>query len=171
MILDKIGWEVEKVSKLEVPEIPPEIAYEQLLISFKDCIATFMQALTDKFGSEEALKFIRPYLVKMGKEMTEVSAPMLGIEGKDAIAIGTLIRVFEERILKVKGKVTEASPDKVVAVNTACIFQDCKPEACLIFQHITDGTIQVINPAYRYRMTKLIPKGDKECEWVLEKKK
>jgi len=159
------------MSKLEVPEIPPEIAYEQLLITLKDFIATFMQALTDKFGSEEALKFIRPYLVKMGKEMTEVGRQMLGIEGKDAIAIGTLNRVFEERILKVEGKVTEASPDKVVAVNTACIFQDCKPEVCLIFQHVTDGTIQVINPAYRFRMTKLIPKGDKECEWVLEKKK
>jgi len=159
------------MSKLEVPEIPPEIAYEQLLITLKDFIATFMQALTDKFGSEEALKFIRPYLVKMGKEMTEVGRQMLGIEGKDAIAIGTLNRVFEERILKVEGKVTEASPDKVVAVNTACVFQDCKPEVCLIFQHLADGQIQGINPEYRMRLTKLIPKGDKVCEWVLEKKK
>jgi hypothetical protein len=158
------------VSKLEVPKIPPEIAYEQLLLLLRDYIATFMQALTDKFGSEEALKFIRPYMLERGKESAAM-APMLGIEGKDAIAIGTLIRVFEEHILKVKGKVTEASPDKVVAVNTACIFQDCKPEVCLIFQHVTDGTIQVINPAYRWRMTKLIPKGDKVCEWVLEKKK
>ena len=159
------------MSKLEVPEIPPEIAYQQLLITLKDLLAIFMQALTDKFGSEEALKFIRPYLVEAGKRSAEVSAPMLGIEGKDAIAIGTLMRVFEEHILKVEGKVTEASPDKVVAVNTACVFQDCKPEVCLIFQHVTDGVIEGINPAYRYRMTKLIPKGDKECEWVLEKKK
>ena len=158
------------MSKLEVPKIPPEIAYEQLLLLLRDYIATFMQALTDKFGSEEALKFIRPYLIKMGKETAEVAPPMLGITGKDAIAIGTLIRVFEEHILKVKGEVTEASPDKVVAVNTACVFQDCKPEVCLIFQHVTDGVIEGINPAYRYRMTKLIPKGDKECEWVLEKK-
>jgi len=158
------------VSKLELPEIPPVIAYQQLLITLKDLLAIFMQALTDKFGSEEALKFIRPYLVEHGKRSAEVAAPMLGITGKDAIAIGTLIRVFEEHILKVKGEVTEASPDKVVAVNTACVFQDCKPEVCLIFQHVTDGVIEGINPAYRYRMTKLIPKGDKECEWVLEKK-
>ena len=159
------------MSKLEVPKCPPEVAYEQLLILLRDYIATFMQALTDKFGSEEALKFIRPYLIKMGKEMAEVAPPMLGIEGKDAIAIGTLIRVFEEEVLKVKGEVTEASPDKVVAVNTACVFQDCKPEACLQFQNAVDGIIQGINPAYRWRMTKLIPKGDKVCEWVLEKKK
>ncbi len=159
-----------KVSKLEVPEIPLELAYEQLLIIFKDYTALFMQALTDKFGSEEALKFIRPYLVEHGKRMAEV-APMLGIEGKDAMAIGSLIRAFEEHILKVKGEVTEASPDKVVAVNTACVFQDCKPEACLQFQHEVDGIIDGINPRYRWRLTKLIPKGDKECEWVLEKKK
>jgi len=159
------------VSKLEVPKIPPEVAYEQLLIMLKDYIATFMQALTDKFGSEEALKFIRPYLVKAGKETTEVAAPMLGITGKDAIAIGTLIRVFEEEIMKIEGKVTEASPDKVVAVNTKCIMQDCKPEACLQFQHTVDGIIEAINPEYTWRLTKMIPKGDKECEWVLEKKK
>jgi len=159
------------VSKLEVPEIPLEIAYQQLLITLKDFLATFMQALTDKFGSEEALKFIRPYLVEHSKRSAEVAAPMLGITGKDAIAIGTLMRIFEERILKVEGKVTEASPDKVVAVNTACVFQDCKPEVCLVFQHITDGTIQAINPEYRMRLTKMIPKGDKVCEWVLEKKK
>ena len=159
------------MSKLEVPVIPPEVAYEQLLVMFKDYVAAFMQALTDKFGSEEALKFIRPYLIKMGKEMAEVAPPMLGITGKDAIAIGTLIRVFEEEVLKVKGEVTEASPDKVVAVNTACVFQECKPEACLQFQHIVDGMLQGINPEYRWRLTKLIPKGDKVCEWVLEKKK
>jgi len=159
------------VSKLEVPEIPPEIAYQTLLITLKDLLAIFMQALIDKFGSEEALKFIRPYLVEYGKRSAEVSAPMLGIEGKDAIAIGTLMRIVEERILKVEGKVTEASPDKVVAVNTACVFQDCKPEVCLIFQHLADGQIQGINPEYRMRLTKLIPKGDKVCEWVLEKKK
>jgi len=158
------------VSKLEVPEIPLEVAYEQLLITFKDYTALFMQALTDKFGSEEALKFIRPYLVEYGKRMAE-AAPMLGITGKDAIAIGTLIRTFEEHVLKVKGEVTQASPDKVVAVNTACVFQDCKPEACLQFQHEVDGIIEGINPRYRWRLTKLIPKGDKECEWVLEKKK
>jgi hypothetical protein len=158
------------VSKLEVPKIPPEIAYEQLLLLLRDYIATFMQALTDKFGSEEALKFIRPYMLERGKESAAM-APMLGIEGKDAVAIGTLIRVFEEEVLKVKGEVTEASPDKVVAVNTACIFQECKPEVCLQFQHVVDGIIEGINPAYRWRMTKLIPKGDKECEWVLEKKK
>jgi hypothetical protein len=34
----------------------------------------------------------------------------------------------------VKGKVTEASPDKVVAINTRCPFQDGEPEACLQFQ-------------------------------------
>ena len=158
------------MSKLEVPKIPPEVAYEQLLVMFKDYVAAFMQALTDKFGSEEALKFIRPYLLERGKQ-TAAMAPMLGIEGKDAIAIGTLIRVFEEEIMKIEGKVTEASPDKVVAVNTKCIFQDCKPEACLQFQGVADGIIEGINPKYRWRLTKLIPKGDKVCEWVLEKKK
>jgi len=158
------------VSKLEVPKIPPEVAYEQLLVLLKNYIATFMQALTDKFGSEEALKFIRPYLLERGKEMAAM-APMLGITGKDAMAIGTFIRVFEEEILKVEGKVTEASPDKVVAVNTKCIFQDCKPEACLQFQSVADGIVEGVNPKYRWRLTKLIPKGDKVCEWVLEKKK
>jgi hypothetical protein len=30
--------------------------------------------------------------------------------------------------------------------------------------------IEAINPEYRWPMRKLMPRGDKECEWVLEKK-
>jgi hypothetical protein len=37
----------EKVSKLEIPEIPPEIAYQQLLVLLCTYIEGFMQVLTE----------------------------------------------------------------------------------------------------------------------------
>jgi hypothetical protein len=75
----------EKVSKVEIPEIPPEIALQQLLVLLVTYIDGFMHALTDKFGSEKALRSIRPYELERWKDMARI-APMLGIEGKDAIA-------------------------------------------------------------------------------------
>lgn len=158
------------MSELDVPDIVLDMAYEQLLSLTKDIINLFMKALTDKFGSEEALKLIRPYFYDQGKMMANF-APLLGIKGNDAMAIGTFIRFFEEKIMKIKGKVTEVSPDRVVAVNKKCIFKDCIPEACLQFQNIVDGMIEVINPDYVWKMTKLMPKGDDVCEWIVEKKK
>ncbi|NVM27855.1 MAG: hypothetical protein HWN65_03345 [Candidatus Helarchaeota archaeon] len=158
------------MSKLDVPDIVLDMAYEQLLSLTKDIINLFMKALTDKFGSEEALKLIRPYFFEQGKMMANF-APLLGIKGNDAMAIGTFLRFFEEKIMKIKGEVTEVSPDRVVAVNKKCIFKKCIPEACLQFQNIVDGMIEVINPDYVWKMTKLMPKGDDVCEWIVEKKK
>lgn len=157
------------MTELEIPEMVLEMKYETLLSLTKDIINLFMKALTDKFGTEEALELIRPYFFENGKLMANF-APLLGIKGNDAIAIGTFIRFFEKKILNIKGKTTEVSPDRVVAVNTKCIFKDCIPEACLQFQHTVDGMIDVINPDYIWRMTKLLTKGDAECEWVIEKK-
>jgi len=157
------------MSDLEIPDMVLEMKYETLLSLTKDIINLFMKALTDKFGSEDALKFIRPYFYENGKLMANF-APLLGIKGNDAIAIGTFIRFFEEKIMNIKGKTTEVSPERVVAVNTKCIFKNCEPEACLQFQHTVDGMIDAINPEYVWRMTKILTKGDDVCEWVVEKK-
>ncbi len=162
--------EMKRMSKIEVPDIVIDMAYQQLLSLTKDIINLFMKALTDKFGSEEALKLIRPYFYEQGKMMANF-APLLGIKGNDAIAIATFIRFFEEKLMQIKGTVTEATPDRVVAVNTKCIFKDCIPEACLQFQNTVDGMIDVINPDYSWRMTKLLTRGEDVCEWIIEKKK
>jgi len=49
---------------------------------------------------------------------------MMGIEGNDAMAIATIFCLYEEQVLKVEGKVTEVSPNRVVKQSTRYPFQN-----------------------------------------------
>jgi H2-forming N5,N10-methylenetetrahydromethanopterin dehydrogenase-like enzyme len=81
--------------ELKVPHIPPEMAHEQIVTALGTMSAMILQSIVDKFGSREAQKMIYPYLKQMGKQMAGM-APQMGITGKDAIAIASLVHLFEK---------------------------------------------------------------------------
>ena len=157
------------MAKLEIPQLPVEMAHQQAVAALGGLYALAIRALVDKFGSKEALKILHPYLRENGKE-TGAMAEMLGFTSKDAIAIASLIHLFEKQVLLVKGEPTKVSPNRVVKEMTECPFQSLAPEACLSFQSLCDGICQAINPDYKWTLAKCIPKGDPICQWVVEKK-
>ena len=83
--------------ELIVPQIPPEMAHEQIVTAQGTMSAMILQAMVDKFGSKETQKMIYPYLKQMGKQMAGM-APQMGITGKDAVAIASLIHLFEKQM-------------------------------------------------------------------------
>jgi predicted hydrocarbon binding protein len=157
------------MAELKIPQIPPEMAHEQLLNAMGARDAIILQALVDKVGSEEAQKMIYPHLKELGKQMAAV-APTLGITGKDAIAIASLIHLTEKQMMKIEGEPTEISSDRVVKKITKCPFQNLPVDYCLAFMGSADGIVEGINPQYRFIQTKIIPKGDPICEWIIQKK-
>jgi predicted ArsR family transcriptional regulator len=157
------------MAKLEIPQLPVEMAHQQAGASWGGIYAAAIRALVDKFGSKEALKILHPYLKEMGKE-TGAMAEMLGFTSKDAIAIASLIHLFEKQMLLVKGEPTEVSPNRVVKEITECPFQSFAPEFCLAFLSVCEGICQAINPDYKWTLPKFIPKGDPICQWIVEKK-
>jgi hypothetical protein len=155
--------------ELKVPQIPPEMAHEQVVTTMGTMSAMILQAIVDKFGSKEAQKMIYPYLKQMGKQMAGM-APQLGITGKDAMAIASLIHLSEKQMFRVEGEPTEVSPNKVVKEITKCPLQSLPLDYCLAFQGVVDGIIEGINPDYKWTLAKIIPKGDPVCQWIVQKK-
>lgn len=97
-------------------------------------------------------------------------ASMMGFTTKDAIAIASVIHLFEEQVLLVEGKPTEVSPDRVVKEITKCPFQNFAPEFCLVLLSAVEGLCEAINPEYKLTMPNFIPKGGPICQWIVKKK-
>ena len=157
------------MAKLKVPEVSAETAHQMMLMIDVGMYPLFVQALLERLGLEETRRLLQPGIDSMSQG-TPLFAQMLGVEGNDAIAIATLIRFVEERLLKCEGQVIEASPDRVVTELSKCPFQSCSPDFCRIYDGTTQGMVQAMNPAYRFAMTKMLTAGDPVCQWVVEKK-
>ncbi len=157
------------MTEVQVPRLPPEVAHQQAVVLLGQAAAALMQAMVDRFGPEEAQKIVYPSLKQLGREIASL-APDLGITGKDALALSAITHLLEEQVLRVVGKPTDASPERVVKQVTACPFQNLPVDVCYAFQPICDGIAEVINPQYRWILTKAIPNGDPICEFIWEKK-
>jgi len=157
------------MAEVQVPQLPPQVAHQQAMVLLGRATAVLMQAMVDRFGSEETQKIIYPSLKQLGKEIASL-APELGITGKDALALSAITHLMEEQVLRVVGKPIDATPDRVVKQVSACPFQDLPVDVCYAFQPICDGIAEAINPQYRWVLTKAIPKGDPICEFIWEKK-
>jgi hypothetical protein len=157
------------MAELKIPQVPPEMAHEQIVATMGRRDAMILQTLVDKFGSEEAQKMIYPRLKEMGKEVAAM-APQMGITGKDAMAIAALIHLFEKQMMRIEGEPTEVSVDRVVKEVTKCPLQTLPVDFCMAFQGVVDGIIEAINPEYKWSITKLIPRGDPICQWIVERK-
>ena len=155
--------------ELKVPQITTEMAHERAMLSLGMVSATVIQAMVEKFGSEETQKMIYPRLKEMGKQMA-VRAPQLGITGKDATAIASYLYFVEKQVFKLEGEPTEVSPDRVVKETTKCPLQNLPLDFCLAFQGVVDGITEGINPEYKWTLAQIIPKGDPVCQWIVQKK-
>jgi len=80
------------MTELRIPQLPPEMAHEQLMSLMGGRDAMILQTLVDRFGAEEAQKMIYPRLKAMGNQMAAM-APQLGITAKDATAIAAFIHL------------------------------------------------------------------------------
>ncbi|KPJ51472.1 MAG: hypothetical protein AMJ38_00405 [Dehalococcoidia bacterium DG_22] len=157
------------MAEVQVPRLPPQMAHQQAVVLLGRAAAALMQAMVDRFGSEETQKIIYASLKQLGREIASL-APELGITGNDALALSAITHLMEEQVLRVVGKPTDASSDRVVKQVTACPFQNLPVDVCYAFQPICDGIAEAINPQYRWVLTKAIPKGDPICEFIWEKK-
>jgi len=157
------------MAELKVPQVPPEMAHEQVIKAMGARDATILQTFVDEFGSEKVQKMIYPRLKELGKQMAAM-APQMGITGKDAIAIASLLHLVEKQMMKIEGEPTEVSSNRVVKNITKCPLQNLPVDYCLAYQGITDGIAEGINPEYKCTIAKIIPKGDPICQWIVQKK-
>jgi len=157
------------MTELKVPKIGNEEAHDLALGTWGLMCDGLMSPLVEKHGQEEALEILRPYMEKLG-ESAPIFAEMMGIEGNDAMTIASIFCLYEEQVLKVDGKVTEVSPDRVVKQSMKCPFQNLTSGFCWAFTIMAEGMAEAINPDYKLTVTQMMTQGDPMCEWVVEKK-
>ena len=157
------------MTEIKLPVLDNEEAQQLALATWGQMYDFTFQAVVEKFGDEEALNILRPYLEKVG-EQAPMFAEMMGIKGNDAIAIASLFCLYEEQVLKVEGKITEQGPDRVVKESFKCPFQGLSLGFCQAFTCISEGMAKAINPDYKVILTKAMTKGDPVCEWIVEKR-
>ena len=157
------------MTELNIPKVELQEALELALATWGQMCDASFRALAERFGAEEAMEILRPHLEKIG-EPSPIFAEMMGITGNDAIAIASLFCLYEQEVLKVEGKVTEASPDRVVKQSYQCPFQSLSPGFCQAFTCVAEGMSKAINPVYKVTTTKTMTAGEPHCEWIIEKR-
>ena len=75
-------------------------------------------------------------------------------------------------------EVVEATQDRCVGRTTQCPWHKRWKEQGLDFdpcgvghQRWADGAVGSLNPNFTFKLTKVMPRGDSYCEWVVERKK
>lgn len=156
------------MAELNIPTVELHEAHQLALATWGQMCDASIQALVEKFGTVEAIEILRPCLEKVG-EPAPIFADMMGISGNDATTIASLFCLYEQEVLKVEGKVTESSPDRVVKESYQCPFQSLSPGFCQAFTIVAEGMGKAINPKYEVTTTKMMTAGDRYCEWIIEK--
>ncbi len=77
-----------------------------------------------------------------------------------------------------KFEVVESTKDRCVGKTTECPWHKRWKEQGLDFdpcgvghQAWGDGAAESLNPDFTFKLTKVMPRGDSHCEWVVERKK
>lgn len=154
----------------KVAPFPPEEAHQWAVVVLGQIYSATLQALVRRLGAQEVLKITGPDLWAIGAGAPAMAQSM-GITGNNAIAIASVIYPFEEQVLRIEGRLTEVSPDRVVREVTRCPWQDfIGPEFCEVLVYVNQGMVEAMNPEYKFTMPKMIPCGHSFCQWVLEKK-
>ena len=138
--------------------------------SYVGAIEVLLQILRDKLSPEELKESLARRFYERGKMLGGAgSLSKLKITGNDALAIGTLVDLGDEAML-IKGRVIEASPDRVVKEITKCPMQHMPVDLCYAWEAQCQGMVEAINPQYKGSTVKTIAGGDPVCQVVIEKK-
>ena len=157
------------MTAISIPSIETKDAHDLALATWGMMCDGLLAPMVEEHGQEKALEILRPYLEKPG-ESAPVFAEMMGIEGNDALAIASIFLLYENEVLKVEGKITEASPERVVKQSTKCPFANCTSGFCWAFTIMAEGMAKAINPDYKVTVTSVMTEGAPICEWIVEKK-
>ena len=61
------------MAEVQVPRLPLEVARDQAVALFSRAGAMLLQAMIDRFGSEETYRIVYPYFKQLGKEIAALA--------------------------------------------------------------------------------------------------
>jgi hypothetical protein len=122
------------------------------------------------YGGERTTEILSPYLRALGFSFGMQIREELKLENNDAVAIGSVLDILNE-CLSQNGVLKQADSQLVVKEIKECpAFAGALPEMCILFERLTNGICEAINPDFEVTHKKAICRGDSSCIRIIRKK-
>ena len=101
--------------------------------------------------------------------MGPILASRFGVEGNDAMVIGSLFDLIN-LMLQQFGLTLTSNPQMVEKELSECPFQNAAKEMCVMFEAFGNGVCEAINPEFEIVHTEAMCAGDATCRRIIRRK-
>lgn len=163
----------------KIDKIPEKTRWEMATKGLTTAFAAISTAMKEAVGQEKFEEFNGGLWYEAGKGAREFAAEVgMPTETADDIEAITHLMAKASMGPEFEFEVVEASPDRCVGRTTQCPWHkrwkelDQGFDSCGVgHQRWGDGAVESLNPDFKFRLIKTMPRGDACCEWVVERKK
>ena len=163
----------------KIEKIPEQRRWEIATKSLTGAYIAISNALTQAVGQEKFDAFNGPLWYEAGKEAREF-ADSQGLKRETAEDVEAVTHLLAKTSMgpEFEFEVVEATKDRCVGRTTQCPWhkrwkeQGVEIDTCSAgHQNWGEGAAESLNPAFTFKLTKNMVRGDPHCEWVVERKK
>ena len=162
-----------------IEAIPEKTRWEIATKGLTGAYIAISNALTQAAGQNGFEQFNGPLWREAGKGAKEFAATV-GLATETAGDVEAAIHLLAQASMgpEFKFNVVESTKDRCVGTTTECPWHKRWKEQGLNFdpcgvghQSWGDGATESLNLNFTFKLTKVMPRGDSHCEWVVERKK
>ena len=163
----------------KIAKVPEQTRWEIATKGLTSAYIAISNALTQAVGQEKFDAFNGPLWYEAGKGAKEF-ADSLGLAHETAEDVEAVTHLLAKTSMgpEFVFQVAEVTEDRCVGRTTQCPWhkrwkeQGVDIDTCSAgHQSWGDGAVESLNPAFTFKLTKNMVRGDSHCEWVVERKK
>jgi hypothetical protein len=130
------------------------------------------QALADAAGTEEAVRFLKPYFLHSGKAAARVAINIMGSSPPDAVTAANMAGYAIAPGLGAEfSPVYAANDGSAIAVMRNCSTKGASKEICIVYCSFSaNSSVQELFPDYELTLTRSLADGDPYCQYLLARK-
>jgi L-2-amino-thiazoline-4-carboxylic acid hydrolase len=163
----------------KIEKIPEKTRWEIATKGMTGAYIAISNAMKQAVGQKKFEEFNGALWFEAGKGAKEF-AQSNGLATADAKDIEGITHLFAKAAMgpEFEFEIIESSKDRCVGKTTQCPWHKRWKEQGLDFdpcgvghQKWGEGAVESLNPNFTFKLTKVMPRGDSHCEWVVERKK
>jgi hypothetical protein len=133
---------------------------------------TTTQALADDAGTEDAVRFLKPYFLHSGRAAARVAVDMLGSSPPDAVIAAYMAGYAIAPGLGAEfSPLYEADDGSAIGVMNNCATKGVSRELCIVYCSFSaNSSVQELFPNYELTLMRTMANGDPDCQYLIAKK-
>ena len=160
---------LDQLPELEMPNISKEeIDFWTIQVLGEEWVMC-TKAVLDHDDPDIVLDLLIRRMKDYGHTMSPILATKFGVEGNDAMAIGSLFDSINT-IFQQFGPIISSNPQMIEKEVNECPFRNATKEMCMQFEAFGNGICEAINPEFEIVHTQAMCAGDATCRRVIRRK-